>query len=174
MATSEIETITADLEQALNAIAQAQHQAMATAEHAGQTASRAAATGLHGVGVAISGIRNQIKAIHEVIASAASLGQAAGLAVRQVSDQMSPHEANAHFTTSVAKIEAMREALFAAAQQVNTAKGRVESALRGGQPGPILVRLDGVRQYLAMAAQQGDTAKSRINATIAKTGQLGN
>ncbi|MBN1174041.1 MAG: hypothetical protein JXA67_17845 [Micromonosporaceae bacterium] len=174
MDTSETDAIAADIARVLAAIAQAQSQIMATAEHAGQTASRAAATGLQGVAIAMSGIRDQIKAINEGIGNAAGCGQAAGLAMRNVNSQMSPQEATAQFATGVEQLDAMREAVFSAAQQVNAAKGRVEAVLRGGQPGPMLARLDGVRQSLVMAAQQGDVAKSRINVTIARTGQLGN
>ncbi|MBN1172455.1 MAG: hypothetical protein JXA67_09800 [Micromonosporaceae bacterium] len=174
MANSEVEAIAADIAQALNAVVQAEQQVLGTAQHASETSSRAAATGLVGVAAAMGGVRNEIAAIREIIANAAALGQAAGHAVRNVGDQMSPEEANTHFTTSIQKLDAMRDALFTAAQQVNNAKGRVEATLRGGQPCPMLVRLDGVRQYLVMAAQRSDAAKARITATIQKTGQLGN
>lgn len=174
MATSETEAIAAELTQAIEGIAEAQHQAMATAEHAGQVAAQAAGTGLVGVAQAMAGIRTQIAAIHGTLSEAAGHGTGAVNSLREVSDQMSPAEANGHLSTSVQRIDAMRHGLLTAAQQVHTVKGRVEATLRGGQPGPVLQRLDSMVRYIATTAQRGDPIKDKINATIAKTGQLGN
>jgi hypothetical protein len=172
--TAETESIAADLAGAVEALALAEQQAAAAAEQAGQVIVRAAGTGFQGVATAMVGIRDQITTIRGALANAAMPGQDAATAVRAVGDQSSPTEANGHLSTAMDKLDTMRKSVVAIGEQTATVMSRVEAALHGGQPGPLLARLDGIRQQLATTNQRTDAIRTRIAATIARGGQLGN
>ena len=170
---TETEAIGGDLAQVVAAISRAREETLGAAEHARHTTQHAAAQGYPGIAAGMDAIRSQILAILAALDSAATAARDAEATVRGVSDRRNPDEVAARLAASIRQIDAMRSALYGAAQQIATASGNIHQTLHGGQPGPLLERLDLVRQLAAIAAQRGDTAKQRLQSAISNAGHLG-
>ena len=174
MATAETDQIVAELSGAVEALGQARQQTAAAAGHAGQIAARAAGAGFEGVAMTMGGIRDQITALAAAIADVEVPGKVATSAVRGVGAQSSPNEAHSYLSMARQKVDALRQGVLAAVQRAEAIKGRVDAALRGAEPGPMLARLDGIRRLLITAGQRANGANARIATAMATGSHLGN
>jgi Family of unknown function (DUF6244) len=174
MATSETESIANELQQVFGVINAGKGAAMAAVDKAGQVVQQATAAGFIGVAQRMNAIQSEIKTIHAMLGNATQTGQPATASLRAVNDKMSPQEATGHLNAAKGQLSSMRSSLHGVAQKVADTMAQVQAALQGGQPGPLLAMLNAVRQHLVSAAQHVDATTKRIDATIAKSGQLGN
>jgi len=142
-----------------------------------QAAARAAGSGFLGIAQNLARSRAAIQEIGAGIgATIGRIGEAAQL-VATTPKQPTPQETVALLGPLAQQLDSVHSAIGAVMEAIGKAQQVINTALQGGQPGPLLARLAAIRTTMLAVVQHNNQAKQHAATAVAdarKTGDQGN